>query len=250
MRVALSYSVPLQSEENWNRFRDPVRRFTDRFRQFPPGVPCTVYAMCLSNNPTDEVKQMFSGIPTEFIRYDWGGFDGGCAQYLARLLDPPCFQISMGARCYFHRAGAVRRMVEAREQFGPGLYGSTCSKEGRLHIRPSFYSIDSNDFVKYPLLITRHEAGTQFESGNSRWFTAPLKVLSLLDWSEQRGRPTYMVYWNGVFHKKEDWFKQPNTFRRGDQSNLLAWDTRTDVYAYWDSPEAKVATEKAAYGLA
>lgn len=250
MRVALSYSVPIQTEENWKGFRDSVKRFTDTFRKFPPSVPCTVFAMCLSNDATTEVKQLFDGIQTEFVRYDGRGMDGGAAQYLAKIADPPHFQISMGARCYFHRSGAVKAMVDAREKHGPGLYGCTCSRQGRLHIRPSFYGMDSTDFAKYPYRIDRHEMGTQFESGNSTWFVAPLKVYSLIDWSEARGRPTYMVYWNGVFHNKDDWFNQPNTFRRGDQSNLLTWDKRTDTYAYWECPQGKIETEKAAYGIA
>lgn len=236
MKVALSYSVPIQTEANFQLFRSAIERFCDRCFHFPLGYPCTIYAMCLDNDPSSEVKAMFGAMPVEFVRYDGKGFDGGAAQFLSKLIDP-CFQISMGARCYFHRAGAVRAMVEAREKYGPGLYGSTCSKEIRLHVRPSFYGLDSTDFAEYPVLIDGHEKGTEFETGEQ----------SLLNWSEGRGRPTYMVYWNGIFHEKADWFSQPNTFRRGDQSNLLAWDKRTDVYFSDPDPE-KAKSAALVYG--
>ncbi len=242
MKVALSYSVPVQTEENWATFKPDVQRFVASWLEFPPAIDCTLFAMCLQNEPRQEVKELFDGLPVIFMRYDGTGFDGGAAQFLSKQLDG-YFLIGMGARAHFHRKGAVREMAIARHRRGPGLYGCTCSKEARLHIRPSFYGIDSNYLRLYPPTIDSPESGTQFEIGNQ------FGQLSLLSWCDSIGIPSWMVYWNGIFANRADWFSQPHTFRRGDQSNLLAWDKRTDLYAAADEEEKKALAELA-FGLA
>lgn len=246
VKVALSYSVPLQTEENWDLFKPDVQRFIDSWFEYPPGMECYLFALCLGNDPTTETKEMFRGIPTEFITVRnvpvCSGADAAGALELCKKLDG-WFQIGMGARVHFFRRGAVREMAIARVKHGPGLYGCTCSKEARVHIRPSFYGMDTNYLRLYPGSINSPEAGTQFEIGNE------FGELSLTKWSESIGIPSYMVYWTGVFQNKADWFSQPNTFRKGDQSNLLVWDKRTDLYAAADEEE-KLQLRRLAFGLA
>lgn len=242
MKIALSYSVPYQTEENWELFKPDVERFVESWHQFPPGMDCSLFAMCLDRELPKNLKEIFAGLPVVFMVCDGKGFDGGAAQALSKKLDG-YFLIGMGARVHFFRKGAVREMAIARYKYGPGLYGCTCSKEARVHIRPSFYGIDSNYLRLYPATISSPETGTQFEIGNE------FGELSLLNWSEGIGIPSFMVYWNGVFQNKADWFSQPNTFRRGDQSNLLVWDKRTDLYAAADEKE-KIQLQRLAFGLA
>lgn len=242
VKVALSYSVPCQTEENWQVFKPDVERFVESWHQFPPGIDCALFAMCLEREASKEIRELFAGLPVVFMVYPGTGFDGGAAQFLSKQLDG-YFLIGMGARVHFFRKGAVREMAIARMKRGPGLYGCTCSKEARVHIRPSFYGIDSNYLRLYPATITSPETGTQFEIGNE------FGELSLLSWCEATGIPSYMVYWNGVFQNKADWFSQPNTFRRGDQTNLLVWDKRTDLYASADDAE-KAQLQRLAFGLA
>lgn len=223
-------------------FKPDVERFVESWHQFPPGFECALFAMCLEREATKEIKEIFAGLPVIFMVYPGTGFDGGAAQFLSKQLDG-YFIIGMGARVHFFRRGAVREMALARIKHGPGLYGCTCSKEAQLHIRPSFYGIDSNYLRLYPVTITSPETGTQFEIGNE------FGELSLLSWAEGIGLSARMVYWNGVFDNKADWFSQPNTFRRGDQSNLLVWDKRTDLYAAADEEE-KTQLRRLAFGLA
>ncbi len=242
MKIGLCYSLPIQTEENWFLFKEDVQRFIDRWWLFPPAIDCTLFAVGLGNEVPNEIRAMFLGLPVEFpslkTSFIGGGADAAAAVWLAKELDG-WFMISMGARVSFHRKGAVKEMVMARFGYGPCLFGSSCSREATSHIRPSFYGLDANFLRFYPERIASPSDGTAFEIGPR----------SLLKWTESIGLPSLMVYWCGVFPNKEDWFSQPNTFRDGDQTNLLVWDKQTDLYQNSDD-QFRGHLHELAFGLA
>lgn len=137
------------------------------------------------------------------------------------------FVIFMSARVFFHRAGWLRRIMDAREKHGDGLYGIMASCEAcpvypenrpNPHLRTCFFGIS-------PIIMATQQVFTlndsfDFESGphsiTQRMLGRDYVVCKLVDW-------------NGEYDIA-DWRKTTNGFRQGDQSNLLAHDRHSAAY--------------------
>ena len=175
--------------------------------------------------PTDEEREIFNGINTVFITYMDHGADIGSSQHAAGLLCDDAFMVMMTSRCYFHKEGWLKLMVDARVKYGSGLYGCSANHDThRLHVCTRAYAMDSVDFKSYPHIITNRLMGPLFEIGEANEFG------NLMEWMETtRKKPARLVFFDQVAEKK-DWFTIANRFRDGDQSNMLAWDKHTDLY--------------------
>lgn len=206
------------SLERRKEFDDCSRRFVETYTQFPPDYPHKLYVVC-SGSRDKGCEDIFSGIKVEYDQYDGGGWDIGSEQYMARRI-PEQFIVSMTTRTHFARRGWLRRIMEARCQYGEGLYGSSGSYERSPHIRTAFYGVDAWIFREYPHVIDNREKGFRFESGE--W--------SFTKFVESIGYPTLMVTWDGCYQPR-DWRKPKNVFRSGDQSNLIACDRHTLMYS-------------------
>jgi glycosyltransferase involved in cell wall biosynthesis len=224
MKIVLAYLIPI---DDWAAYGISARKFSDTYRLFPPGVEHQLVVVCCNGPASDQLTQLFKGSPATFAIYRGGGWDCGAAQETAQTADCD-FLVIANARVYFQRAGWLRRLAEARVEFGEGLYGASASYEtlpfvpGELnpHIRTSFYGYNPKIFRQYPHLIDSRDKCYKFESGAwnfTRWFQA-------------RGNPCRMVTWDGCYEKQE-FRKPPNVFRKGDQSNLIIRDGQTDMYA-------------------
>lgn len=220
---AIVIPVPL---DVWDTYRPTVQRFCDTMRQFSPGAPFTLFAMCCRSDPDSEVREIFHGIPTEFARYDGTGCDIGSHQHAAFQLGD-AFQVSVSTRTYFHREGWLAKMLEAHDYFGPGLFGTAVSREtGVLHFRTHCYGMESGYFRRYPYLVNSRNQTFAFEHGA---FNHP--VGSLLNWAKSQGdMAVACVYWDGAWREHE-WFNRPDIFRTSSQSNLLVWDRHTELFA-------------------
>lgn len=118
-------------------------------------------------------------------------------------------------------------MVEAHDRHGPALYGTSASREVRLHIRTACYGIESEDLASYPYAVNSRTDGYKFESGEE----------CLLDYVElELGLPSYLVTWQGILHR-EAWFALANGFRRGTQEDILVWDEHNIVWQRADDAE-------------
>jgi len=242
--IKVVYPVPNDNPEVWALFRDKVVRFTDSWRQFGPGFQCDLVPVLFADDPTGKVTNLFHGLPIEqFEQYDGAGCDIGAAQWVAEASEPDDFIVALTSRVYFHRSGWLNHLKEARELYGPGLYGTSASLEGgRLHCCTRCYSMDAEIWNAYPTVIHSRDLGTYFEVGHNN----PLGPLS--DWVESIGRPAYMVYWSGV-RRKPHWTTPDNIFRKGNQEDLLVWDKHTDAYRDADHAE-KERLHAMAYGVA
>jgi len=231
MNCLIVLPVPLDSDEVWNIFRSPVKRFCDTWRLHPPGYKCLVAAVTCNGDADRETQEMFDGIPVDFIRYDGDGADIGAAQRAARIFNDS-FIMCCTSRVYFHCEGWLRRLVVAREAVGPGLFGAFASKEGgRLHIGTRGHCLDASDLNDYPTKIESRNQGVYFECGEG----------CLLDYMEAKGRPAMVVGWGGVYSRAE-WFQNPNGFRKGDQSDCLFFDRHTQIWENADEAERKRLT--------
>lgn len=209
------------SEQRRKEFDDCSRRFVDTYKRFPAGYPHKLYVVC-SGQRDKACEEIFAGLDVEFDQYDGGGWDIGCEQHMANKV-PEQFLVSMTTRTHFSKPGWLKRLMDARLQYGEGLYGSSGSYERSPHIRTAFYGVDTWIFREYPYIIDNREKGFRFESGE--WsFTKFVRSI---------GYPTIMVTWDGCY-QPQDWRKAKNGFRIGDQSNLIVFDRHTLMYATAD----------------
>lgn len=237
MKSIVVLPVPLDSDRVWSQFRSYIERFCATWKQFPPGTDVELYAICCNADPDESVRRLFLNLPTAFLRYDGEGADLGAQQWFAQQIGGNPFLINATSRMYFHREGWARKLVSARELYGPGLYGMSASYEGgTLHLCTRGHCLDAQDFRAYPTVITSRNMGVFFECGGG----------NLLRWFEEQGGEARMVYWDGIWQKK-DWFERPNTFRKGHQRNMLAWDKHTDFWASADA-ERKQQLERMLLG--
>jgi hypothetical protein len=225
----------MDDEGVWSLFKPFIQRFCDTWRKFPPGCDCDLIAVVNNSDATNELHEIFDGLPVHFIRYDGKGADVASWQ-LASKLNPGRFMVASTSRAYFHREYWLRRMVEARERFGPGLYSTGISSEGGLcHLCIRFIGIDTDIFNLYPHQIDSRDKGCFFEIGQGN----PDGCFS--DWAQNHGQAV-VVYWSGEFDGKV-YPRIPNCFRNGDQSECLVFDRHTDEYRD-ATPEGKAWLEK------
>lgn len=224
MKTIITLPLPF---DKWDVFAPFIKRFCDTFKQFEPGADCEVWGMCCSGYISDEVELWFDGINAVFHKYPEDGCDIGSAQYAADMLKENAFMVNMTSRCYFHRPGWLKRLLEAREKHGDGMYSTFASWEGGTpHLGTRAYCLDSHTFQRYPHIIDTREKGQKFEVGE--W--------CITSWFRQQSMPTMQVTWSGE-QEQADWRKPDNIFRKGDQSNCLVFDRHTDLYQDADDVE-------------
>jgi hypothetical protein len=223
----LNYPLPL---DNWEKFRPAVEKFTETLREFDAGEGYLLRAMCAWGEPDKEVRELFRGIETDFIIYNGPGLDTGSAQFSADQMAQNNFMVCFTTRHYFWKDGWLKRLCDARRQFGPGLYGICANRETYpLHLSLRCFGIDSDDFKTYPYHI------------NSKLRCHQWEVYYALAWMRGMGRPTKLVAWDGVWDEP-DWFSRPNRWRNGDQSNLLVFDAHSDAWRD-GTPEVRAQLE-------
>ncbi len=237
MNIAVVYPVPLDSPEMAAGFLPDIQRFCQGWRKFPPGVDCTVYAVCCNAWADQGLRDEFWGLPVTFCRYDGEGTDVGASQWLSGQLPADTFQISLTSRVIPSVRGWVLMMAQARRDCGPGLFGTSVSREGgALHVCTRCYALDAGVWNKYPILIDSRNKGTLREIGGHG------DLGTFADWcNDKMGLPAWVVY----RHSVEPWrFAEnaPNIFRRGDQSNLIIQDRHSLLYQN-ATPEEKSRLE-------
>lgn len=223
-------------------FHQCALRFIATYKQYDPGEPHKLHVVTSEGPVTDTVRALFSGICDNFSESPSAGWDIGAEQYMARQIDCD-FLVCMTSRSYFWRAGWLKRLADERRKHGEGLYGTTGSYEScpltphtgkNPHIRTAMYAMNPHIYRRYPYTIDSRDKGFMFESGPWNFAT----------WFREIGYPTLMVAWDGCYDVA-DWRKPPNIFRRGNQSNVLAFDRHTLMYEQAD-PARKAALARSA----
>jgi hypothetical protein len=246
MRTVVVYPIPLESPEVWALFKPFVDRFSQSLRQFDPGCDYTLSLVLNRPMPEatppewiNEIEMMFKGLPYRTINYEGGGCDIGSFQHCAAQQVENVFMVCCVTRVFAWQAGWLKRLVEAREKFGAGLFGTSASLEGgSFHVCCRCYCMDSDDFKRYPHKIESRDQGVFFEIGEG----------NLAEWFFGQNSQVHVVYWDAICGGGEtsipqDFFTPPNIFRRGDQSNLLVKDKHSQAYEN-ASPEEKRRLEK------
>jgi hypothetical protein len=249
LKPVIVYPVPMDTPETWMEFKPYVQRFTDSLREHPPGCPYELAVMV--NKPAEETSPaadqfahlmqvvryatagMFDKLPVKFSWYSGKGCDVGSYQHYASTCEP-CFMVCCSSRVYAWRPEWLQRLVLVRQMFGPGLYTTSVGREtGRLHACCRCFGVDSADAKRYPHKIE----GRGSDPGQGQWFENGDGCV--LEWYQNQGLPTQVVYWDGVWeimnHPGAHCLAAPNIWRRGNQSNLLVFDKHTDIYRDGDA---------------
>lgn len=215
-----------------SKYEDKARRFVESYLKFPGLYPHQLWVVCNGAPANSLVRDIFKDVPCLFIEWDDSGWDIGSYKAVASVIMDckiPCdFMICCGGDTHFRRAGWLKRMAEAWEKHGPGLYGASASYEQRPHIQTTSFCCPPELIHSYPYPLITKEDRYNFEWGRN----------SILTRAERRGLPCLMVTWDGEWNK-DKWRKPANIFRKGDQSNLLAYYLATETFESKNSEDRK-----------
>lgn len=190
-------------------------RFLASYKAFRPTQDHELLVVNCSKAPD---LRAWDGVVTRYASYCGFGSDCGTFQSVGSTLDSDLV-VCFNTIAYLWTPNWLDPFIQAREQFGPGVYGPTGSYEQNPHLRTPCIAFSPEVIRKYPILIdTREKAG---------WFEHGPNNFSL--WAHRSGIPARMVTTGGSY-SLQHWRHPENIFRRGDQSNCLVRDRHTDIY--------------------
>lgn len=196
-------------------------RFTTYYRQYSADYPHTL--IVVGNDPNwRNYKRHFEGIPCFFIEGDNIGHDIGAFQSVAN--DVTCdLIVFFGSSSYVTAKGWLKRMVEAYQKHGRGIYGSTASGQDLrvgvyAHIRTTGFWMPPDLLKSYPYEVdSSQQSRYAFEHGQ----------LNITNWVLNQGGKVLMVTWIGEYESHQ-WSTAPNAFRNGNQSAIIVRDRLCD----------------------
>jgi hypothetical protein len=195
-----------------------AKRFSETWQQFPPGYPCQLWVLCNGGPLAPNIAAAFDRLDARFFpRPNDQGFDiSAYQQAAATLTGPTDFLVCLGESNYFHREGWLLRLVEARLEYGPGMYGPFSTNSVRTHLHTTAFGIDPKFLRMYPP-ITNHAERYEAEHGaGCLWHR--LGVM---------GGRAWLVTWDGCW-EPQDWRKPENIIWRERQDNCLMYCNHTD----------------------
>ena len=186
MRVSVAYCYPIL---NRPKYAPLAQRFVQSWQRFPPGCDCSVTIYCNGSEPVLFDRQIFDGLPCQFVSRDNSGWDIGCFQQAAETLDCDLL-VCFGAPVHFHRAGWLARMVDACVENGIGLYGCAAYLSPNWHVRTTAFWFPPMLLQSYPVMVgSSRQSRYEFEHGNGS-FTRHCLSLDI---------PCLMLTWSGIY---------------------------------------------------
>jgi len=197
---------------------DFAARFVGSYLACPPEAEHKTVIVCNGGPLRRELSLLFDPLAPAYLpRVNDGGWD--LSAYLDVAHKIPCdMLVCLGESVYFHRPRWLRRMVQAWEKYGPGLYGFWASNLVRPHLNTTAFVCDPNDLKTFMPPTNRKERYEAEHGQNSWWRTLQF-----------RGKPTMLVTWDGVWQPMQ-WRTPRDILWRGSQTNTLAYCTHTDRY--------------------
>jgi len=176
-----------------------------------PGYPCDVVVVVNGGPVTSQVKALFANIRgVQFFVHDDSGWDIGGYLALAKARTDLDLLFCCGGPTTFTRAGWMKKIMAARDEYGPGMYGTNASYEVRPHLNTSGFLISREMLASYPHPVTDRLSRYEFEWGKGAMWRRVRRA----------GQRTMLVTWDGVWWP-EEWRLPKNVYRDGDQSNCL-----------------------------
>lgn len=204
---------------------DYCARFVTTYHEYPPGVEHDTLVICNGGPLSTAVSLLFSGMNAKMFPRSNNGWDIGGYIEAAK---GPCADYDMmlccGESIHFHKAGWLRRLVQAWQKIGPGMYGSLSSNLVRPHLNTTGFCSPPILLAQYPRTVSSKGERYEFEHGeNSFW-----RMVS------RRAMPVRLVTWDGTWEPRA-WRVPHNILWRGDQSNCLMWCQHTERFSHMDS---------------
>ncbi len=117
-------------------------RFASSYMAFPPGVEHETLIVSNGGPSSKQIEVILAGLPrASFYSRNNSGWDIGA--YIEAAVGPAQYAdmlVCLGESVYFHRAGWLKRLVEAWEAYGEGMYGVYASNAVRLCYFPGYSS--------------------------------------------------------------------------------------------------------------
>ena len=194
-------------------------RFLRTYKQFPPQYPHDSVVVCNGGMPSADIVKGFQELPARVhSRPSNHGWDIGAYIDIARVSQADAI-LCCGESIYFHRAGWLKRLMQAWAKYGPGFYGVFSSHLVRAHLNTNAFLCARELLAHYPYLVSTRQQRYDFEHGpNALWRQA-----SKANW------PVFLVTWDGEY-EFPNFRAAQNIMWRGTQENCLMWCTHSDAY--------------------
>lgn len=204
-------------------------RFMETYIKHPAGYPHE--SLVVSNGPADnKMKWIFAKLTEPaYLMHDNSGLDIGAYIAAAKMVTTDII-VLCGSNTYFKKAGWLKRLVEAWQEHGPGLYGAFASFEVAPHLNTTLLACAPDLLRRYPFKVVTKDDRYSFEHLDKAFWRMV----------HNDGYPVKLVTWNEALDW-QDWRKPDNILRRGDQSNCLGGFRITDEYERYE-PAIKAAS--------
>ena len=205
---------------------DYAARFVATYHEFPPGVEHDTLIICNGGPLSVDKTLLFDSLnPMMLLRENDPGWDISGYIDAARV---PCSGydavLFLGESNYFHRAGWFKRLVDAWNKWGPGMYGPYSSNAIRSHLNTTAFFCSPGLVASYNAKVCDRKSRYEFEHGPSAlWRKAEAQTLSVR-----------LVTWDNEWEPRA-WRMPRDILWRGNQSNCLMWCNHSDNYANADS---------------
>lgn len=208
MKCAIIYIAVMSGQKT----SDFCARFASTWNTFTPNEDCDLIVACQGGAPTTEIALLFAGLNAQFWphindeRRDLGAYLDA-ASGIAKDCDAI---LCLGESVHFWKSGWLKRLVEAWQRHGPGMYSPFGTHVIRAHLQTTAFMIAPNMLREYPLKVTDKASRYEFEHGER----------ALWRRLHARNIPVKLVTWDGEYGPGQ-WRTPPNVLWKGDQSNLL-----------------------------
>lgn len=214
------------------RYSEAAQRFHETYQKFKPKIPHDLIICQNDHRPSP---------PDIGAQFHYQGQAKDCGAYLSAGPHINAdWVLCCNSHVYFHRDGWLERLAQVASEHGDkAMYGLTASYEVSPHLRTTCMMVHPYDLNWYAQehCLSRPEHANAMECGE--W--------NFTEWMSHRGNFTWLVTWDHI-RLRPEWRQIENGFRQGDQSQCLAFDRHTQIFAEADEQE-KVRLSRLADGL-
>lgn len=214
MKILVAYIAVSQGALTANY----ASRFVGSYLVCPPGIEHSTIVACNGGPLPRDIALMFEPLEASFLpRINDPGWDISAYQDIAKRI--PCdLLVCLGESVYFHNPGWLKRIADAWNMNGPGMYGFFSSNIVRGHLNTTAFACDPSLLLQYPT-PRNHAERYEFEHGSHSFWR------SVQSWN----RPVNLVTFDGVWSPLV-WRVPRDILWKGTQTNCLAFCSHTDHY--------------------
>ena len=217
-----------------NRMDAYSQRFCQTYKDNDAEWPHKLVVLCNGGELPPNHRKFFDGVNCEFFnRPNDGGKDMSAYQQYAAERDSD-FLVCFGESIQIRGPGWLRRLVEARLKYGPGMYGCFSSHMVRAHLNTTAFAIDAEFLRRHPL-ITNQAMRYEAEHGPGCLWQRVFRgggAAMLVTWSGEYG-PGHWRDGRGIMHdsQQEDcivWSHHCEEWSVANEPTRTLWTTQSN----------------------